>query len=373
MARILCFCEKWESGGVESFVTNTLENMDRTGLDIDVVACGVRPGVYDVRLARMGLSVKALGSADMHAAAKNLAAFRHLLSAGYDVVHLNVYEGLALLFARAAKRAGVPRVIVHSHNSDLHPGFLRPAKLFVHKACVKAFGKFADERWAPSCSAARFMFGGRPWTMVKNGIMPERFAFDPTVRLEMRRELGLSENDRVLGCVGRLCEQKNQIFLVDVLAGLGPETTLLLVGEDDSSGVVEGLIEKKARARGVAHRIRFLGSSVDVARLYQAMDVLCVPSLFEGLGIVVIEAQAAGLPVVCSPAIPGEAVVSDLVRTVEFDAPEWSRAVRAAFEAGRGCDRNAMMYAAGYDVRATASFVRSFYDGSCGGEASGGE
>ena len=348
--RVLLFCEKWESGGVEAFVTTLLECMDRTGLVVDVAACKVQPGPYDIRLAKMGIEPIALGKS-IRSVASNLKEFRRLLEQGdYDTVHLNVYEGLALLFAREAKKAGVARVIVHSHNNDLRPSATRWLKLALHRICAGLLGGYADVRWAPSQAAGRFMFGKRPFTLVRNGIVPERFAFDASVRKKLRAELG------------RLCEQKNQLFLVDVLAAMPQNARLLLVGEDDGDGSYEAALHRRACELGAQDRVCLHGRTDDVASLYQAMDVLCVPSTFEALGIVAVEGQAAGLPVVASTAVPSEAHAGGAMSRIPLDASQWAAALVAmpANPAARA-EGAARVAEAGYDMHAVAAEVARAY------------
>ena len=360
--RVLLFCEKWESGGVEAFVTTLLECMDRTGLVVDVAACKVQPGPYDIRLAKMGIEPIALGKS-IRSVVSNLKEFRRLLEQGtYDAVHLNVYEGLALLFAREAKRAGVVRVIVHSHNNDLRPSATRWLKLALHRMCAGLLGGYADARWAPSQAAGRFMFGKRPFTLVRNGIVPERFAFDASVRKELRAELGLASDQAVLGCVGRLCEQKNQLFLVDVLAAMPQNARLLLVGEDDGDGSYETALRRRARELGVQDRVRLHGRTDDVAALYQVMDVLCVPSTFEALGIVAVEGQAAGLPVVASTAVPSEAHAGGAMSRIPLDASQWAAALAAVpADPVARAEGVARVAEAGYDMHAVAAEVARAY------------
>ena len=360
--RVLVFCEKWESGGVEAFVTTLLECMDRTGLVVDVAACKVQPGPYDIRLAKMGIEPIALGTS-IRSVASNLKEFRRLLEQGaYDAVHLNVYEGLALLFAREAKRAGVVRVIVHSHNNDLRPSATRWLKLALHRMCTCLLGGYADVRWAPSQAAGRFMFDKRPFVLVRNGVVVERFAFDDGVREKLRAELGFASNQAVLGCVGRLCEQKNQLFLVEVLAALPKDACLLLVGEDDGDGSYEVALRRRVRELGVQERVRLYGRTSDVAPLYQAMDVLCVPSTFEALGIVAVEGQAAGLPVVASTAVPQEAFAGGRFNQAQLDPDVWASALTDAL--AQHHDRSQAWQAvsrSGYDMREVATEVLRGY------------
>ena len=370
MRRVLCFCEKWESGGIEAFLTSVYERMDLSDLRIDIVTCQYAPGIYDERLARVGLSVRVL-SGSVRKLGRNLRLYRELLAKErYDVAHLNLYEGAGLLFAAEARRAGVPKIIVHSHNTDLHPGMLRSLKLAVHRSFVRRYAGQSDVRWAPSEVAARFLFGDLPWTLLLNGIEPGRFAFDAEARTKERAALGVSEDQLLLGCVGRLCAQKNQAFLIDLLAEI-PRAALLLVGKGEDESMLRVLVAE----RGVVDRVIFAGTISDVAPLYSAMDVLCVPSLFEGLGIVAIEGQAACLPVLCSPAVPPEAHVTELCEYHELGHNAWGERL-AKMTADPGArerlskDVRSRLALAGYDIQDTARKIWTSYcnDGGIGKE-----
>ncbi len=367
--RVLLFCEKWESGGVEAFLTSLIEAWEPGAVQVSLAACKVQAGPYDARLRACGVTPRVLGTS-IRQVRSNLRAFRALLAEGrFDVVHLNVYEALALVFAREAKRAGVGRVVVHSHNDDLRPSATRAVKLAVHRACRACLGGAADVRLAPSQQAGRFMFGGRPFTVVRNGIDPSRFAFDAQARADKRRELGLSEGQLALGCVGRLCEQKNQLFLLDVLACLHKvgrtDACLLLVGIDDGDGSYEARLRARAEDLGVSASVVFCGSTSDVVPFYQAMDVLCMPSTFEALGIVAVEAQAAGLPVLASPRVPAEAAAGGVFSRLLLDAASWADAACVATipDADRvgGPER---VRACGYDMAHTAAQVLQAYTAS---------
>ncbi len=365
--RVLLFCEKWESGGIEAYLTSLIEAWEPGAVQVTLAACKVQAGPYDERLRALGVTPLALGQGIRQVGA-NVRAFKELLGQGsFDVVHLNVYEGLALVFARAAKRAGVRRVVVHSHNDALRPSATRPLKLALHRACTACLGGAADVRLAPSAQAGRFMFGNHPFTIAHNGIDPERFAFDAQARAAVRAERGFATGDLVLGCVGRLCEQKNQLFLLDVLASLGQQDVrdarLLLVGVGDGDGSYEARLRSRAQELGVAGKVTFFGASSNVAPLYQAMDALCMPSTFEALGIVAVEAQAAGLPVVASLRVPPEAQAGGVLTRLELDARLWAEALREA--AGAPQDARlvgpAAVRAAGYDMRSCAAQVLDIY------------
>ena len=154
----------------------------------------------------------------------------------------------------------------------------------------------------------------------------------------------------VLGNIGRLCIQKNQIFLLDVLRAilpLRPESRLLLVGEGERRAV----LERQAEKLGIRDHVIFFGVTDRPERLLCAMDVFLFPSVFEGLGIVAIEAQCAGLPVFCSEYVPEEAAITPLARRIALsDGPDaWARAAAACYGAPRG-ERDSEIRQAGFDV-----------------------
>jgi glycosyltransferase involved in cell wall biosynthesis len=299
--------------------------------------------------------------------------FRKLLSERrYDVAHFNLYQGLSLRYVRLAKRAGVPVRIAHSHNTDLRKSFTRPLKLWLHTRARERYTGDATDLWACSGASADFLFSQREldqkgFQFIPNGIDTERFRFDPNVRETVRRELGLTDQF-VVGCVGRLCYQKNQTFLLEVFAEVlkrHPKSSLLLVGE----GELRGVLEEKAQRLGIEENVLFYGTSDHVERLLWAMDVLAFPSLFEGFGIVAIEAQAAGLPVVCSEHVPEEARCTDLVTVVPTNKELWADALtgRKAGQPDRAKGAE-QVCSLGFDIESVAQrvacrFMRDNRDG----------
>lgn len=320
---ICIYCDTWESGGIESFLHNVLCHMELDSLDIDIVASCLRPSIFTAPLKQRGIRFIEL-SGSTRKVARNYRLFSALLQKEhYDVVHLNVFQGLSLAYLLPAKRAGVPVRIAHSHNTALRKSKTRQLKLLIHRLASRLFSRYATELWACSSNAAVFMFPqrlltGQGWRFIPNGIDLKRFRFDPQQREEMRRALGVTDRF-VVGNVGRLCEQKNQDFLLDVFAALikrRPDSRLLLVGE----GEAREYLEQKAAALGIADAVIFYGVTDRVERLYWAMDVFAFPSRFEGLGIAVVEAQAAGLPVICSENVPVEALLTASTSQLEVNS-----------------------------------------------------
>lgn len=358
---ICCLCERWESGGIESFLYNVLTQIDLTQLQVDIVAASLGESVFTKPLRELGVCFFEL-SGSQRKVAENYRRFRLLLrERRWDVLHLNAFQGLSLYYLRLAKQAGVPVRLAHSHNTALRKSLTRPLKLAVHRWARKRYTADATSLWACSHDAAEFLFSPRDlkekgFQFIPNGIDTERFRFDPAVRERVRAELGL-DGKLVIGNIGRLCDQKNQDFLLDVFAGVlkqRPESRLLLVGE----GEARPQLERKAQKLEAAGKVIFYGVSDHVERLLWAMDVFAFPSRFEGLGIAAIEAQAAGLPVLCSEHIPPEAEATGLFRRLPLEAERWADCLLEMPGRVPGA-----VDVSGFDVRTVAETIRKKWTG----------
>lgn len=363
MKRVCCFCEKWESGGIESFLCNILLHMDLSDLEVDIVAAQLADSVFTEPLKAHGVHFYALSGKQNRIGPNHRAFWKLLIERQYDVVHLNLFQGLSLAYARLAKEAGVPVRIVHSHNTDLRQSPTRRLKLRLHRWGRDRYGADCTETWACSQAAAEFLFGkGKAFRFIPNGIETERFRFDPAVRTQVREELGVGDA-LVVGNVGRLCQQKNQSFLLDVFQRLqlrDPNSCLLLIGEGEDLFI----LKEKTKDLGLEEKVIFYGLSNQVERLFWTMDVFAFPSLFEGLGIVAIEAQTAGLPVLCSENVPPEAIITAQALRLELPAgPEvWAEAALKMKVSDRtqGAD---LVAAAGFDVQAVAEQIKEKWMG----------
>lgn len=364
VTRVCVFCEKWGSGGIEAFLMNVIPRLDGNRFEIRLVTAYLESEAYLPRLRELGTELTVLSNSLRGCHTRFSAFYRLLKRERFDAVHLNLYDGLALGYAAAAKRAGVPVRIVHSHNSDLRKSLLRPAKLTVHRICRKFFRNAPTHFAACSGKAAEFMFdrsvtrAGR-WTLIRNGIDAERFRCDPAGRARMRTELG-ADGAFVIVCVGRLCFQKNQSFLLGLLTAIMaqcPKTLLVLAGEGEDRELLRG----KAEELGVSDAVRFLGVTERIPELLWAGDVLAMPSVFEGLGIVAIEAQAAGLPAVCSEQVPRETQITDLISYLPLDEPaRWAERLLSCRDIPRR-DTFEEIRAAGYTIGDTAETIRRLW------------
>ena len=354
-------------GGVYALVNSVMRNKP-AGLDADI-ACIARFENPDnvAALNRLGVNVHFVGTEGSRLSRPRAYyenTLRLLREGRYDCVHIHGDVAyLLLIFARAAKKAGVKRIILHSHAAGIDGGSRR-LKALLHRLCRGPLRRTATDFAACSDVAAAWMFPNLDLSrvrMVNNGVELERFAYDPAVRQRMRRELKL-EDAFVVGHVGRFAYQKNHDYLLDAFAairGRVDNAKLLLVGE----GVLFDHACQKAARMGIEKDVIFYGASYDVDGLMQAMDLFLLPSHFEGLPVSGVEAQAAGLPVLFSDRITRQAGLTENVRFLPIDRaalPRWAEgaadAAHGSVDRSAGCER---VRAAGFAIQDT---VRAFLE-----------
>ena len=368
-------------GGVYALVNSVIRNKPE-GLKLDI-ACIARfenPNNVEA-LKRLGTDVHYVGTPGprwtrLFAYYNN--TLKLLRDGGYDCVHIHGDVAyLLLVFARAARRAGVKKIILHSHAAGIDGGSRR-LKAALHRLCRGALRRCATDFVACSDRAAEWMYPGLDAgrvVMVKNGIELERFAFDPAARARLRGDMKLGDAF-VVGHVGRFAYQKNHDFLLEAFAAIRKRVSnakLLLVGE----GVLFDATRQRAVQLGLADDVIFYGASYDVGGLMQAMDLFALPSRFEGLPVVGVEAQAAGLPVLFSDRVTRQAGLTGQVRFLPIDggsADRWGEAARAVAEAAApdralGCEQ---VRRAGFAIQDTVRAFLALY-GASDGRAGGGQ
>jgi len=324
--RILHVVGGMNRGGVETWLMHVLRHIDRERYQMDFLVQTNQKCAFDDEIHSLGSRViPCLGHKRPWVFAHN---FAHALRehGPYDVVHSHVhhYSGFVL---RLATHHKVPIRIAHSHSDtrahEIQRSLLRRIYLQVMKALIH---RYATQGIAASSPAAASLFSSDwqndpRWQILYCGIDLTPFSIN-TNQSRVRKELDIPNDAPVIGHVGRFSEQKNHTFLLDVFDRViqqNEEVHLLLVGD----GPLRAKIEEKARVHGIAKRVIFLGNRDDVPRLMKGgMDVFLFPSLYEGLGLVLVEAQAAGLPCVISDVIPREAdVVPGMVSRLSLKQP----------------------------------------------------
>ena len=280
---------------------------------------------------------------------------------GYDFIHSHL-PNAAMVYLKSAKKAGIRLRIQHSHNTSGGTNITKKTRNYVMK---RSANKHATHYFACSKLAGKYLFGNRAVRdgdviIIPNCININRFLFSLSTRQSTREALCL-ENSFVIGHVGRITPQKNQEFLIDIFSELykiDDNAVLLLIGEGED----EVKTRQKAAKLGLESTVRFLGVRSDIPELMQAMDVFLFPSRFEGLGIVLIEAQAAGLPAIASDVVPQEVAVTDLISYMPLKEPAkaWAKAALALKGISR-VDTSEMLLQGGYDIVSAAKELESLY------------
>lgn len=197
---------------------------------------------------------------------------------------------------------------------------------------------------------------------MKNAIDISGYVFNEQRRNVMRDELGIPRNAFVTGHVGGFREVKNHTFLIDIFDEIHKQredAVLLLVGD----GNLRNETEQKAKRLGLEKSIVFTGVRSDVSELMQAMDIFVFPSLYEGLPLTLIEAQAAGLLCCAADTVSPESAVTENIRflSLQNSAKDWSDKVLSYAEGFRRCDTTAEIVQAGYDISSAAKALEEFY------------
>lgn len=265
------------------------------------------------------------------------------------------------IYLPVAKKAGVPVTAAHARNAGVVKGLKGAATKFFRRGLVKK----ADYCFACSALAGQDVFGEEAMKagkvkVIHNAIDVGRFTYNEKVRQEVREQLGIS-GELVIGHVGRFEYQKNHPYLLDVFAavcGERPDARLLLLGDGEDRPAME----EKCRRLGIAGQVTFLGNRRDVQRFYQAMDFFLLPSFFEGLPGVLVEAQAAGLRCIVSDTVTREAKATELVTymSIREEAGLWAREILSQADYERR-DTAEEMRKAGFDVRTQAEGYSRFY------------
>ncbi len=281
----------------------------------------------------------------------------------YETIHINTDTSWkALLYAIPAKKAGVKNIIVHAHATGID-GKCKSIKRILHNLCINKLNTITTKRIACSKEAAVWVFGNnRDCIVIKNGIKINDYQYDADLRFETRNGLGVTD-EVVLGNVGVLSDTKNQLFLLDVLSKLisrGIKAKLLLVG--DCSPEWNERIKQKAEKLNIYSQIILFGRSNNVKAMLSAMDIMLIPSKFEGFCLSLLEAQASGLLCLISDCIPDSAIASDNVIALPIEGSEdlWADRVSSIVKNGIG-DRSGIIISNDFDISYISDQYASLY------------
>ncbi len=365
--RILHVIGIMDRGGAEAMIMNLYRSIDRTKLQFDFVVHGPMPGIY-------APEIEALGGIIHHCprfTPKTLVAYvqwwdKFFRSQGqdYPVVHGHIGSSAAV-YLHIAKKHG-KYTVAHSHSSGTDHSFQH----LVYQFAAFPTRYIAHHFFACSEPAAIDRYGKkvardeRRCNLFHNAIDTHQFSYSPELRTSVRQHLGLSDNQSVIGHVGRFATAKNHTFLLDIFAEAVkklPELQLLLVGD----GPLREQVQEKAKQLCIAENIHFLGIRSDVNQLMAAMDAFLFPSLHEGLPVVLVEAQTTGLPCLISSAIPAQSrIAGDICQVLSLSdsSVQWAdKLLDMLAAAAPRKDRIEEVTEKGFDIHTTAKWLEAFY------------
>lgn len=366
MMKIIHFSLANTKSGVTQYVLNNWKHIDKERFRFDMATFGGRLD-YQKDLEKDGCNIFYV----RNRAEENLAGFRKeildIFSNGYDAVHLHTSYWKSFELEKLARQAGIPRIIVHAHNTAVFDDNGREEKEQQHyRLMEKLSPDIATDFWACSESAARWLYSdkipGERIRILNNAIDVSRFAFDSRKRMEYRKRLAW-EDKVVIGHVGRFSYQKNHEFLIHIFKEVikkQENARLLLIG----GGTLEKQIVSLIKRYELNDKIYFAGVRDDVDYWLQAMDIFVLPSRFEGMPIVAIEAQAAGLPCFISDVVTREVAITDRISFLPLDVADWSDSILS--KAGKREDRKKyadQVSMAGYDIKKYIKVLEGLYDG----------
>lgn len=366
--RILQVLGRLDRGGAETMIMNLYRHIDRSRFQFDFVIHTQDVCDYTEEVSRLGGRIYSMEPFRMRTLFSYRRQWRRFFREHpeYQIIHGHV-RSTAALYLSEAKKAGLV-TIVHSHNTSSGRGF----SALVKNILQYPLRFLADELLACSKRAGIWLYGKRAcqsghFYILKNGIEPEAFRFSENVRNQMRIAMA-KESDRqkalVFLHIGRMEEQKNHTFLLQIFAAIlrkNAAAQLWLCGE----GPLAQRLQEQAQAAGIADRVHFLGIREDIPALMAAADAVVFPSLFEGLPVTLVEAQAAGLPILMSDVVTDEVVITDLVQTLPLSASEekWADMALQMLSTVRTRESYAKQVAqAGYAVSDNAKWLTAFYE-----------
>lgn len=319
---------KYLGGGVEAVVLNYYKNIDRNKIQFDFICDSDSTDIPYEEIESLGGRVILIPP--YQKVFKYQKELKRVLKEGnYKIVHSHI-NALSIFPLRAAKKAGVPIRIVHSHSTSNKKEW----KKNLIKNILRPFSKvYANGYMCCSELAGRWLFGNKEYDkgsvyLLNNAIDLNKYKYDEKIRKKKRKELGIKDTTFVVGHIGRFVEQKNHRFLIDVFYEIhkkNNDSILLLAGQ----GPLMDEMKDKVHNLKLDECVRFLGQRKDANELYQAFDLFLLPSLYEGLPVVGVEAQASGNLCYLSTDMTKETKVLDSTKFMSLNnsAEEWASSI----------------------------------------------
>lgn len=323
--RILQVVPNMNSGGLENLIMNIYRNIDRSKVQFDFLVHYQKKGFFDDEIVKLGGKIYRFTVREDNNVIRYIKELNKFFKEHpeYKVVHGHM-ASLGFIYFNIAKKYKVPVRIAHSHGTS----HLKTLKGYMKFLTFKLEKYYSNVNFACSTEAGEYLFGKNgKFEIIPNAIDIEKFKYNTQLRDKVREELQI-ENNFVIGHVGRFNLQKNHKFILEIFKRIlqkEKNAVLLLAG----NGELEEDIKKMAYELKIENNVKFLGVRKDIERLYQAMDIFLMPSLFEGLPLTGVEAQASNIKCFFSDTITKEVVITDNTRFISLNesAEKWAKEI----------------------------------------------
>lgn len=344
-------------GGIEKFICDILDGVDRTKVRIDLLVYKVLSEEQKTDLRKKGVDIYYVPQIGKAPIAFLINIFLFYRTHRYDVIHIHSSHAISIMYTMPVWFHRT-QIVFHSHNMAGNTQFL-------HRICRKIVEKRSDIKLACSQKAAYYMFETLDDVeIVHNEIDAERYVYRSEVRIKKRNELGFSEKTLVLGNICRFVPEKNLFFLIDIFIEIQkkyPESKLLLVGD----GCLKEDLVRYVKERGLENHVIMPGMVSNPQDWYHVMDILVMPSIYEGFPYVGVEAQANDLPVFFSDQITREIEITDKIffLSLSQNAENWAESIIrwAKQDTGTRRDNRKTIRDAGYDLGTTVRKIEEIY------------
>lgn len=360
--RVAHIIGKWHGGGVESVVMNYYRHIDRNKIQFDFICDDDSTNIPYEEIEKLGGKVILIPP--YQKAIKYHKSLKKVLKDGnYKIVHshINVLSVFSLFAAKCAK---VPVRIAHSHSTTNKKEWNKN----LLKQVLRPFSKvFATDYMCCSELAGRWLFGNKEYDkgnvyLLNNAIDLDKFKYDEKIRKQKRKELNIKDDTLVIGHIGRFVAQKNHTFLIDIFNEIhkkNQNSILLLAGQ----GPLMDEIKEKVNRLNLINSVMFLGQRNDANKLYQVFDVFLLPSLYEGLPVVGVEAQAAGLLCILSDDMTRETKMleSTIMINLNTRLDEWADTILTAYKGKQNDNTIEIMDKNGFNIKTEAIKLENYY------------
>ena len=347
---------RFRLNGITSVIMNYYRKMDKSNMEIDFVVINDISEEYREELQSNGSRIFYLSRKSNPI--KYMFHLKNILkNNNYDIIHIHGNSALMVSETIVAKYSKVPVRIVHSHNTTCNHKFL-------HKLLQPILKSTANYVFACGEEAGKWLINDKNYEVIKNGIDLSIFTYDEKKRNEFREKINAGSR-KVVGHVGNFIYQKNHEFLIDSFNELikrDKNYLLLLI----SDGALLEQMKEKVNNLGISENVLFLGKTTEVSNYLQAMDILLLPSHFEGLPVVLIEAQALGLPCVVSDKVSTEYKLTNLIDFLPItDTTKWVSKIINTNICNRKekcIEAHSLIDKSGYNVTNNANKMKNLYE-----------